>query len=84
MAITVEEGKARRRAGVEAMTVAEKIRRDLTGGRPPESELHADGGIDRSKDTAPQNSDTDSGRNPRDRTEAPKFRGLRWVCIARP
>jgi hypothetical protein len=39
MAITVEEGKARRRAGVEAMTVAEKIRRDLTGGRPPESEL---------------------------------------------
>ncbi len=39
MALTDEEGKARRRAGVAAMTGAERIRRDLTGGRPPESEL---------------------------------------------
>lgn len=37
--ISVEEGKARRRAGMDAMTTAQKIRRDLTGGRPPASEL---------------------------------------------
>ena len=37
--VSVEEGKARRRAGVEAMSAAQKIRRDLTGGRPPASEL---------------------------------------------
>jgi len=37
--MTVEEGKAKRKAGIQAMTPAEKIRRDLTGGRPPAGEL---------------------------------------------
>lgn len=39
MALTDAEKKARRRAGMDAMTAAEKIRRGLTGGRPPASEL---------------------------------------------
>jgi hypothetical protein len=39
MVITVDEGKALRRAGVEAMTGIERIHRDMTGGRPPASEL---------------------------------------------
>lgn len=39
MALTEEEGKKRRRDGVAAMTGAAKIRRDLTGGKPPASEL---------------------------------------------
>lgn len=39
MVLTVEDGKAARRAGVAAMTAIAKIHRDLTGGRPPVIEL---------------------------------------------
>jgi hypothetical protein len=39
MVLTEAERNARRQAGVNAMTVVERIRRDLMGGRPPASEL---------------------------------------------
>lgn len=43
MALSTEEGKARRLAGLkrelEGMSVAKKVQRDLTNGRPPTSEL---------------------------------------------
>ena len=39
MVLTVEERKARRKAGVDDMTEVRKIHRDLAGGRPPSSEL---------------------------------------------
>ena len=39
MILTVEKAKERRAAGVEAMTAAEKIHRNLTGGKPPASEM---------------------------------------------
>lgn len=37
--ISVDEAKAKRRAGMDAMSTAQKIRRDLTGGRPRTGEL---------------------------------------------
>jgi hypothetical protein len=39
MVLTVKERKARRQAGMDAMTEVKKIRRDLTGGRPPAGEM---------------------------------------------
>jgi hypothetical protein len=39
MVLTVKERKARRQAGMDSMTEVKKIRRDLTGGRPPAGEL---------------------------------------------
>ena len=39
MVLTVDERKARRKAGVDDMTDVQKIHRDLAGGRPPSSEL---------------------------------------------
>jgi hypothetical protein len=39
MVLTVEERKARRKAGVDDMSEARKITRDLMNGRPPSSEL---------------------------------------------
>jgi hypothetical protein len=39
MVLSEAESKARRQAGMDAMTEAKRIRRNLTGGRPPAGEL---------------------------------------------
>jgi len=39
MVLSQDEGKARRREGMDRMPVADRVRMELSGGRPPASEL---------------------------------------------